>query len=81
MSVGEEWTVVEVRDLSPSRRRLKYVFADGSTRYASVAPELDTPERRGAIADALLSERVIAKTPRGPEPRTPPGSTGWLEAR
>lgn len=73
-----EWTVVRVVDLSTSRRRLDYVFGNGEKRHAVIDVELDTPERRQRIAEALYYEHFRVASTRGPEPRTPVKPSPWI---
>lgn len=73
-----EWTVVRVVDLSPSRRRLEFVFGDGEKRHAVIDAELDTPDTRQRIAEALYYDRFRVKTTRGPEQRPPRRVSPWL---
>ena len=76
---GEQgWTVVRIVDLSPSRRRLEYVLADGSKRHAVIDRELDTPDMRKRVADALIAESFRVATPRGPEARPPSSPSPWI---
>lgn len=73
------WRVVRVVDVSESRRRLEYWIDGLGKHYATIDRELDTPQRRKAIVDAIVAERYVAKTPRGPEPRPAPAPSPWLE--
>lgn len=73
------WRVVRVVDVSESRRRLE-VWVEGAGKlYATIDRELDTPEMRARVVDALLAERYVAKTPRGPVERPAPAPSPWIE--
>lgn len=65
---GQAWTVVRALDISPGRRRLEYVFADGSKRHAVIDADADTPSLRARVADALLAETMSLTRPGGPRP-------------
>lgn len=73
------WTVVRVVDVSASRRRLEYWIDGLGKHYATVDVERDTPQIRERIVEAIVAERYIAKTPRGPEPAPTPAPSPWLE--
>lgn len=77
---GVDWTVVRAVDLSATRRRLEIVLGDGSKHYATIDRELDTPARREAIVQLLLSDRHVAKSPRGPIERPAPAPSPWIES-
>lgn len=70
MTSPEGWDVVRVVDISPGRRRLEYVFADGSKRHAVIDKDADTPDLRARTAAALLSETMQLHRPGGPRQST-----------
>lgn len=76
----QRWEVVRVVELSASRRRLEFLLADGTKRYTVIDSELDTPERRARIAQALEAEDVRVKTPRGPQPAPGRGPWPWFSS-
>lgn len=66
MRDSREWEVVRAVDISPGRRRLEYVFGDGSKRHAVIDADADTPDIRRRTAEALLSETIRLHRPDGP---------------